>query len=87
MYVKQNIRLFIKLSDGHTYLTRNTSTLLIPKHKTSKFENCPEYNCVQFLHSLPIELREIQDLKKFKCDMRKFLIDTCFYSVDEFLNS
>jgi hypothetical protein len=37
------------------------------------------------LNQLPLTIKEIPVLYKFKWTLKAFLLDDCFYSIDEFL--
>lgn len=86
MYTKQNLDLFGKISDGHSYLTRHGELLSIPSHKTTTFKHSPLYNCISLYNALPITLRQINSTKLFKNRVKTILLEGGFYSVDEFVS-
>lgn len=77
-YVKANPNSFLR-----TNSSRNNN-LTIPVHRHSTYKKSPNYNCITLYNSLPTELKSIQVYKQFKTQVKKFLINNCFYSISEF---
>lgn len=84
-YVFNNKMLFTRSGDVHPYDTRNTNTLLIPKHRTSFFKQSPTYNFVRLFNKLPIEVKSSLNYSTFKRSVKDFLHVGTFYSLEEFL--
>ncbi len=87
VFVKKNYSLFSKLSENHSYKTRNYSTLMIPDHNTETFKLSPYFRGVKFFNTLPVQLRKISEMKDFKKAVKNFILDACYYSVEDFLKS
>ncbi|KAJ8980340.1 hypothetical protein NQ317_008048 [Molorchus minor] len=85
-YVKKNMDLFIKRHECHSYSTRNVNLLHIPKHHTTKFRHAPHYSCIIFYNSLPLEIRDLTNYKKYKYEVKKLPLKGSFYSTNNFLN-
>lgn len=72
--------------DFHNYFTRGASDFVIPKHKLVTFENNPLYIGVKLFNALHPNLKEINNIRSFKVQLKDFLIDKCFYSLNEYFN-
>lgn len=86
MYTKQNLDMFVKISDNHAYHTRHGKLLSIPTHKTTVYKQSPWYNCISLYNSLPNTVREISSTKLFKNKVKTILVEGGFYSTDEFVS-
>lgn len=86
LYTKKNIHLLKKCSQFHEYNTRNKETICIPKHRTSRFENSPTYSGMKLFNHLPDRLK-VLDYKSFKQNIKKILLERCFYSNHEYFSS
>ena len=67
-YLKDELRF---LSNTETYNTRNSSVLLIPKHKHEFFKHSFKYNSITVWNELPNELKLLDDHIKFSALARK----------------
>lgn len=85
VFAKENEESFVKLSSFHSHNTRNKKILSIPKHKTSKFEMSPKYQCIKLFNHLPSNIKSL-NLFKFKKVVKSLLLKKCFYSVNEYYN-
>lgn len=84
VYVKKNPGLFVINSEVHQYGTRQANMLHVTQVRTSLAQNSPEMKCVKIYNKLPGEVKNIQDLTKFKSTLKSFLEDMAYYSVNEF---
>lgn len=85
-YVKSRLSDYNMLKNQHNYDTRHANSLLVPKHKTSKFKRSPDYSSITLYNSLPSHLKQISNYHKFKSETKSFLINECFYSTNEFVS-
>lgn len=85
MYTKENESKIKKLSSFHGYYTRNEGTLFIPKHKTSKFEKSPLYQCIKLYNHIPNCMKSLR-IDKFKKVVKTLLLKRCYYCVHDFLS-
>lgn len=67
------------------YNTRKNQ-LYIRRHKTTLFEKSPECSFTKLYNALPASLRGITEIKKFKSNVKQYLLSKCFYSYNEFFN-
>ena len=82
MYVKeQNL---VK-AHQHKYNTRNRNLNPSVAHNLKLFECKPEYIGLKLLAQLPHYFSQIDNLNKFKTELKKYLIDQCFYQLPTFL--
>lgn len=66
------------------YDTRTTQ-LKYPIHKLSLTEKGPEYRCIKYYNRLSNQMRDITNLKLFKKEVYKLLLQIEPYTVEEFL--
>lgn len=83
VYAKENERNWTRLSSNHEYKTRNSQILLVPKHRTHKFECSPLYQSIKLFNHLPSSVKSL-DLRKFKLEVKEILLKKCYYSVGEY---
>lgn len=87
LFVKKNYQRFSSKNHVHSHFTRNSSILQYPIHRTTFFERSPFYLCISIFNHLPDIIKEEQSTQRFKMLVGKFLIQHCFYSVAEYLNT
>jgi hypothetical protein len=63
----------------------NWNDLFILPCNTSLCKNNFNNIGIRMLNQLPLSIKEIPLLYKFKRTLKAFLLDHCFYSIDEFL--
>lgn len=86
LYTVQNIKLK-QNSNIHSYNTKNHNKIHIIPHRTAKFASGPYYKGIQLINKLPKAVREYNDIKIFKKQLKLYLIEKAFYSVEEYLQS
>jgi hypothetical protein len=69
----------------HTHNTRNRNFNPSQVHNLKLFECKPEYIGLKLLSQLPPELKQIDDPKKFKVELKKHLINQCLYQLPHYL--
>lgn len=84
LYVKENENSIVKLSDFHTYSTRNADTLCIPSHSTTKFKSSCVYQAIILYNHLPPSIKMLNRVK-FKKLIKCKLLSNCYYNVSEYL--
>lgn len=84
--VKSNENAFPKNQEYHGYGTRHASSYAIMRHRCSKFEKSPYYLGIKLFNRLPDSIKQLS-LGLFKVRLKCFLIENCFYSIDEYLHS
>ena len=86
LFVKKNNDQCIKNKVYHQYITRNYDGLETKSHRTSLFETSPYYSCVKIFNHLSNDIKNLP-LTTFKRKLRSYLIEKCFYNLDEFFNN
>jgi hypothetical protein len=66
-------------------MTRQKSDLFITSHNTKLFEQSTSYSGIHIYNRLAKEIKNIETLTKFEKKLADFVIEECFYSVEEFL--
>jgi hypothetical protein len=70
----------------HLHDRRQKSDLFITGHNTKLFEQCTTSSGIHIYNRLAKEIKNTETLREFKKKRTDFLIEECFYSVEEFLN-
>lgn len=83
LYVRQNVSLF--QVRGRNRELRNTGRLQLVPRRTALAEINPRIVGPSIYERLPASLREISDDKTFRRRLKDFLLESEFYSIDEFL--
>ena len=73
---KDNVR-------DHNYETRHKDMLSYPIHSTTVIEKGCFYKCLLFYNTLPTQIKNLKSIKKFKTNIRNFLIRAEPYSLEE----
>ncbi len=68
-------------SHNHQHLTRNRHINSSVSHRLKLTETSPEYYGQKFYHTLPEELKSINNLQRFKNSLQKYLVDKCYYEL------
>jgi hypothetical protein len=84
-YIKANLNDFTTNSGICSHNTRRTDDLFIVPCITSLCKNNFNNTGLRTLNQLPQYITEIQVLHKFTNSLKTYLLNHCFYSVDEFL--
>lgn len=88
VFAKKNPELFtrnVDVSEGMN--TRGGDLLRIPIHTTELFHRSVIYRCIKASNRIPSVIREMQSLLKYKHSVKQYLLNSCFYSFQEFLMS
>lgn len=84
-FVRQNIASFRLQNMYHNYSTRFGSDFQYDLHRLELYKSNPYYLGAVFYNKIPIQIRELSNVK-FVNYIKSVLINSAFYSVDEFLN-
>ncbi|PNF39304.1 hypothetical protein B7P43_G16557 [Cryptotermes secundus] len=84
VYMKSNLNVFITNSAVHSHNTRKKDNLFIVPCRTSLCKNNFNNIGLRLLNHLPQYIKDIPALYKFKKTLKTFLLEHCFYSIDEF---
>ena len=64
--------------------TRNSNTILLPAHKTALYSSSASYSGSKYFNCLPREMRESPFSNTFKKQLKSFLLENAFYSLNEY---
>jgi hypothetical protein len=70
---------------NHRYNTRKKGIHAI-QHRLTTFEHKPNYIGMKLLQALPERLLNIQNLPKFKLELKRYLVESSFYDIDSYLD-
>lgn len=79
----------VRRQDLHSYNVRSGTNLHTPFERLSVTQNNPKYMGIKLLNhlfSLDKKFLDMTNFRVFKYRLRKFLIERCYYSIDEFLD-
>lgn len=85
-FVFKNPQLFKQVKDTHNINTRHKNRFFLPPSRLKMLNCSPYYMSVKIFNKLPSAIKSEQIFNKFIKKMRTYLIDKCFYTLDEFLN-
>ncbi|KAG8327823.1 hypothetical protein J6590_009624, partial [Homalodisca vitripennis] len=73
--------------DVHQYGTRGRNNFRVEQHRTAAFEHLPSQVGVGVgvVNRLPEGIKQLNETKKFKTQLKHFLMSKAFYSTDEFM--
>jgi hypothetical protein len=87
MFVVNNRNLFLDIAELYTIKTRNSVNLYPPLSHLTKNQKAVYYAGIRISNHLPTCIKRItDDTKVFKTNLKRFLLDNSFYSMDEFFN-
>lgn len=84
LVVKQASDRLPKLGSVHGYSTRNRNQLAAPQINLQVTTKKPVVAGIKFYKKLPYYLQDIENLLKFKKELKRYLISKALYSFDEF---
>lgn len=87
LHIRDQLHTLPTHSDLHQYNTRGKNNILVPKVNLNKSKYNPFIMGSKFYNHLPLYLKDINDNKIFKNQLKQYLINKGFYTIDEFLNN
>jgi hypothetical protein len=66
--------------------TRQKLDIHVPSVSLTKVQKGVYYSGITLFHSLPLNKEVAHNSNKFKYELRKFLMETSFYSVEEYID-
>lgn len=79
IYIKNNLNNLPLNSHVHSYDTRINNNIHINKYKTKKFSQSPICKGSNLYNKLPETIKNVNHIKKFKSELKKYLINICPY--------
>jgi hypothetical protein len=68
-------------------ITLQSDNLYFPSSSLNIFQNGAYFTGIKFFNKLPLELKQLVEfLRKFKGDLRRYLVTYCFYILEEFFS-
>lgn len=59
---------------------------MVERHTYTLFEKSPRYSCIKYFNKLPVPISEEEAMSRFKKKLKAYLVEKCFYKVNDFLN-
>ncbi|XP_049944255.1 uncharacterized protein LOC126425317 [Schistocerca serialis cubense] len=85
LYVWTHIADFQTNADFHNYNTRNSAALHTQRTKRTNTQRHVNHIGAKLYNTLPVNIRQLEDDNKFKTEFKKFLVEQCFYSVNDYV--
>jgi hypothetical protein len=86
MFVKKNESRFREHEINHGHNTRHHKMNIAPKYSRLEiYRNGPFQSCLRLYNKLPVELKSISPLTIFSQNVKRFLLQHCFYSVQSYI--
>lgn len=73
-----------KCGEINYYQTRNSGKIYIPPHRLQQVNKGPFITGSKLYNCLPDHIKEINNFKHFKNDVKVLLLKNCFYSLHEY---
>jgi hypothetical protein len=87
LFVTRNTSLFALNSVYHDINTRQKNDLHVPHAHRAKYQKGVLYSGIKVFSALPTSIKTIlNNPKKFKTTLKRYLLSHSFYSVDEFFS-
>jgi hypothetical protein len=81
------MEIFTQNSDIHTKNTRNKFNLYVPQIRLAKYQKGVHFAGIKIFNHLPQNIKKLSsDTNKFKRELKKFLLLSSFYSIEEFFS-
>jgi hypothetical protein len=84
MYVIGNNHLSTINSEVHEHYTRSGNQIHVKKNSLKKSDKCPLYTGALLYNNLP-DIIKNQSGEKFKHTLKQYLVNECFYKVNDYL--
>lgn len=85
-FVFKHKHIFPRVEQTHNINTRHKKRLYLPLHRLKMLSNSPYHMSIKIYSKLPLHIQEITHEKLFKNELKSYLVQGCFYSIDEFMN-
>nr|CAH7721631.1 unnamed protein product [Callosobruchus chinensis] len=85
LLIYNNQNEFNKNKDFHDYSTRGREMYTIPLTKYHIGRHLPAFLSVKIFNKLVNDMKNIKNQITFKNKLKTFLIERCYYTIDEFL--
>jgi hypothetical protein len=87
MFLARNRELFVINGNVHNFPTRSHNDLHLPTANPSVFQKGVYFSGVKIFNNLPTDLKQtFYNVYKFKRAIKRFLVDSFFYSLEEYYN-
>lgn len=86
IFLNLNQSMFDKHQHTHHHTTRNvkSKTYQYPIHRTTLLEKGPFYSAIKLYNNLPNSIKESVNFKK---SLKDYLLENCFYTIDEYMST
>jgi hypothetical protein len=88
MFLKNHEAKFREHETDHSHNTRNRTVNVPPKYsRLEKYRNGPFMSCIRVYNKLLLEIKCITSISLFAVELKKLLLESCFYSLQEYFDS
>lgn len=85
IYAYKNKNIIRANRADHRYDTRFRELLLPESHSSAFYQKTCAYNSCKFYNSLPVDIRDAQNIAVFRRRLKQYLVDKCCYTLQEYL--
>jgi hypothetical protein len=87
MFVVKHKDIFTIIAELHNINTRQKLDFHVPSVSFTKVQKGVYYSGITLFNSLPRSIKEVaHNINKLKYELRKFLMENSFYSVEEYVD-
>ena len=88
IFISKNRELFRSDSEIHGITTRYNSDLHVPSTSLTLFQKGICYSGSRIFNHLPTNIKDLLlNEKRFKSVLKKYLLENCFYTLEEYFNA
>jgi len=88
MYVVNNKHLFTRILEVHNHDTRSAKNVHLPITNLTMYQKGAYFTGINKFNDLPTHIENVtNEIKVFKKNVKRFLLDNSIYSVDEYYNA
>lgn len=88
VFVKNDLlkggHLFSVNTDIYNYDTRRSSHIHQESVSTATYKKFTYNTCTSFYNTLPDDIKQLTSIHKFKCQVKSFLLQNCFYAIGDY---
>lgn len=83
--IKKNLNSHIHNHNVHSHFTRHNNNLHVQQHRMKLTQYNSMHINIKFYNKLPPKIKKINNMKAFRQEVKVFLIDKAYYSINDFL--
>jgi hypothetical protein len=82
------MNLFTTNYNAHNVQTRQSNNLYLPTSALTLYQKGVYFTGIKLFNNLPLEMKDVVGTpKKFKISLRRYLVNLCFYDLEEYYSA